>query len=159
MLPNRPRLSRYWRDLSERSPAASEPAIRLESRPSISGGSDCMVTLGPRLGPRLARGRELRRESYRLLFDKWREMFSWEWEGSFRSSVPPRLFSPSSDRLLRLYLWLGTRLKLGGCLFLTSDNSPFPSFSDLLELRSLEPSLNKLEELAVGLTWTSLKKA
>ena len=71
---------------------------------------------------------------------------------SFLSSVPPLLFSPSSDLLLRLYLWLGTRLKLGGCLFLTSDNSPFTSFSDLLELRSLEPSLNKLEEFAVGLT-------
>ena len=92
-----------------------------------------------------------------MLFDKWREMFSPEF--SLRSRVPPRLFSPSSDLLLRLYLWLGTRLKLGGCLFLTSDNSPFPSFSDLLELRSLDPSLNKLEELAVGLTWTSLKKA
>ena len=42
---------------------------------------------------------------------------------SLLSSVPPRLFSPSSLLLLRLNLWLGTRVKFGGLRRI----SPLPS--------------------------------
>lgn len=163
-LPNRPRLSRYWSDLIERS--ASPETMRLES--ITSGGKDCMA--------RLTRGREAARsrdwspwDSWRLLEDRWR-VWRLCWlppPFPLRSSVAspsrrPRWSPASSERLRRLYLWLGTRVKRGGTRCLTSDdNSPWArSFSDLPEARSLEPRPKRPELLAaaVGFTWTNLKK-